>query len=1112
MATMLTVLCASGMDETSATARTAGRVLSRADGELVLGFATVSEAIAAAIELRTAMPPAAIGLSVGEVDGPNETRTLGDAASRAALAQPGEILAGEVLRLLYQDDLAVQFCALQDRPGTYRIEAIEPVPAPKLRLGLPRQLAHDSPDPFVDRPAAWAALDRAWQGAAAGKRQALFIGAEAGAGKTRLLSEFARPLVERGAVVLYGGSSGNVEMAFQPFVEALPPLLDALSPAELAELLPGPARQDLARLLHGVSLQEDAGPLSGVQEADRHWSFEAVVDLLSGIACRQPVLLLLDDLHWAARPTVRLVEHVLRSGRLERLLVVMAYRDAPMEQTDAFAEALGELCRRPGVERIRLDCFDEHAIRSFVAAASGAPEVPPALEPVVTHLVRNTAGNAFLVTESWRHLLETARVQHGPIGWTAAALQHLDVPVSIREMTNARLVRLPASCGLLVKLGACSGLSFELATVAAAANQSIEVALELASRAVAAGLLVPVAPGRFGFVHALVRQAIEDGLSASERPQHHLALARTLARASRPDDALLAHHFAAAIPLEPPATAVRHARAAAYRSMKSVSFDDAISVLGNALAVVTDDVERADLLIDLASAHALSGASLQAAKCCLEAAALARAQGAGGRVIRAAQAMVEATWRGALFGDPSVRLLQESLQLGPDPATRGALLGALSAALALSGRVEEGDAAGRAALELATDLRDDSLLLDVIHHLEFASMTPDRVHEQLALSVRGVDIARRAGDPYAELRLSCKALLRLFVVSDPPRLRIEMARHTRLAERLRQPYYLLVQAGNEVTVALAEGHFEAAEQAVQRYQDWAEVNNHAESGYGIQMFSIRREQGRLGELRPALELSARLRPGAAWAPGLAAVYAEAELLSESAAMLDVLAADGLASLPRDSLLTGVLSYLADAAWFTGHATIAEPVLTLLAPYSGLLVYVPGLACYGAADRYLGRLHETLGHPRDARRCYEAALALDQHTGWATWIAHSRFALGGHLARQGRPSDGPRGTELLRLAAGTAQTNGMTSLAARCHHALDSSHRPAAGPARTGLTPRELDVLRLLALGQTNREIGEALHASQHTIANHVRAILVKSACANRTQAAAWALGRGLADC
>ncbi|MDH4076876.1 MAG: LuxR C-terminal-related transcriptional regulator, partial [Acidimicrobiia bacterium] len=472
--------------------------------------------------------------------------------------------------------------------------------------------------------------------------------------------------------------------------------------------------------------------------------------------------------------------------------------------------------------------------------------------------------------------------------------------------------------------------------------------------------------------------------------------------------------------------------------------------------------------------------------------------------------LVEATWRGSLHGGPAVDLLLAALDREPDEKVRAALLGGLSAAMALSGRDAESDAIGDEAIALARRVCDTTGLLETIHNRSYTSMRPDTVRTQLALTLEGVDLARDLDDEPLEMRLACKALLRLFVVPDPPVFDRIANQVSQLAVKFRQPYFMLVKAGLDVAVALADGRLDEAEAGVTEYQRWADVHGRSEAGYGIQMFSIRREQGRLGELRPVLELGARLqRDDLSWAPGLAAVYGEIGMLAEGSALLDRLVAEHFASITQDSLLPGVLSYLADAAVACRHQPAAEAVLEWFVPYSGLLVYIPGLVCYGAADRYLGRLSRTLGRTGDATRYLEAALDVDERTGWAACIAHSRLALGTHLLDRRGAANRQRGMELLRLVRDAADSRGLRAVADRSAQ-LIAGTAGTRGPTIAGsLTPRELEVLRLVAQGLSNREAGAALHASPHTIANHMRAILLKTASANRTEASAWAFRNGL---
>lgn len=1128
MSTTLTILSIQGIDGPSLTTPGEAITLGASGDPALLGFTSTNSAVSCALQLIDEHPTITIGIEVGDVDPDDDSEVtdrspIGKAIGLGRLAAAGEIRVSEVLRLLLGEPGDFEVRSTDDSPNSYLLTHARPSSTRVMDMGLPSQLQSAPGDHFVDRPDAWETVCGAWDDTLGGRRRSVLVAGEAGAGKTRLLTEFARHAADRDAIVIYGSSLEDVGVPFQPFVEAFQPVLGTIEPQVLDEILTVETRRDLGRILPQVAemtSSQQVTPTSSVitagigPEADRHWAFEAVVSLLEGLASHAPVLLLLDDLHWARPPTVRLTEHVLRSNRLDRVCMVAAYRDTPGDQTDVFAEALSNLYRSPGVSRTELGGFDEESIRTFVATATGSRDVPQSLNPLIGQLLERTGGSPFLVSESWKHLIASHNVVKEPDGWALGSVGAIESPRSVREFTGHRMSRLPHACRELLELGACIGMSFEVNIIAPAAKQSIAVALDLLGQAVDNGLLVQSGSSRFSFLHALVQQAIEDSLTAADRPARHLAIAHSLQSQNQADAALLAHHYAGAVPLEPSSTAVAFARLAASQSIETVSFDEAITVLRTAMEVTSDDLESADLRADQAAAYARGGSAAEAAEACVEVADLARRHQDPERLVRAATGLAEATWLGALHGDPAVALLNETLELDHDPDTRCALLSSLSTSLAFAGRDPEATAAGEQAVALATELDDTGLLLQAIHNSLYVTADPEHVRDQLDLALRGVDIATKHGDTYAELQLGCKAILRLFVSSDPRKLAELDKRNRQLVKRIRLPYYLKTQAGFDFTIALAEGRFVEAEQAADLCQEWAIANSQADtSSYGIQMFSLRREQGRLAELRPVLEMGARLnQEDSSWAPGLAAVYAEVDMIPEATSLLDTLADGDLASIPRDTVLPGVLSYLADATFATNHSTMAKTCLSLLSPYENLLIYVPGLACYGSADRYIGKLHEVLDQRAEARLHYERALDVDTHAGWDTWIAHSSFSLGQLLMRSDEPADRARGTELLDQAAETAKGLGMTALASRCASAQRLGADVSASPPPTGgLTPRELEVLALVAIGHSNRETGEILHASQHTIANHVRSILFKSECSNRTEASAWARRHGLVD-
>ena len=271
------------------------------------------------------------------------------------------------------------------------------------------------------------------------------------------------------------------------------------------------------------------------------------------------------------------------------------------------------------------------------------------------------------------------------------------------------------------------------------------------------------------------------------------------------------------------------------------------------------------------------------------------------------------------------------------------------------------------------------------------------------------------------------------------------------------------------------------------------------------MFSVRREQGRLAELAPVIRvLAAGDRGGAAWRPGLVAMLAELAMEEQVQSELDRVHSEGLTPL-REGLWLASLTYLTDAATAVGHREVAALVYPLLAPLSGTnLMIGHGVACYGAADRYLGMLASTLGDTDRAASHFNAALELNRRMGANTWLAHTAYEYGRMLLR-GKDTD--RGTELLAEAISLADAVGMPALLEKAR-LLAPTH---GSTLPDGLSPRELDVLRLVARGRSNREIGASLFISEHTAANHVRSILRKTSCANRAEATGYAYRRGLVE-
>lgn len=274
------------------------------------------------------------------------------------------------------------------------------------------------------------------------------------------------------------------------------------------------------------------------------------------------------------------------------------------------------------------------------------------------------------------------------------------------------------------------------------------------------------------------------------------------------------------------------------------------------------------------------------------------------------------------------------------------------------------------------------------------------------------------------------------------------------------------------------------------------------------MFSVRREQGRLAELAPVIRiLAGEAEREGPWRPGLAVVLAELGMEREAKRELSRLAAEGIDGY-RASLWLATLTYLTDACAAVNHEEVAAAIVyPELEPLAGTNVMIGHLvACYGAADRYLGMLAAMLGAPGRAEEHFEQAMEQNRRMGASTWVAHTAYEYGRFLLGRGREARN-RAQALLGEAAGLAEQIGMDGLLGK----IRLLGVPTSDVLPGGLSPREAQILRLVARGLSNREIGQELAISEHTAANHIRSILRKTDCANRTEAASYAHRQGLAS-
>ena len=439
----------------------------------------------------------------------------------------------------------------------------------RLLNGEPRAAAATEPSPRVTwPPALGAAVQRheivgraqelafladRWREAAAGTRRLVLLAGDAGIGKTRCAGEFARRAHADGALVLYGRFEEETLAPYQPVVEMLRGWsagepLDALRPAL------GARADELGILLPEFGAVDAGGPLPGGAAADaRRLRFlDAMAALIGEIAGPAPVVIVLEDLHWADRPTLQLLRHLLRSPQPRRVLFLGTYRDAEIDDEHPLSELAGDLRRDGSLERLDLHGLAEDEVRELVAAL-GAPDAAPAF---LHALHGETEGNPFFIEEVVGHLRHA-----GERLGTEVALAEAGVPEGVREVTTRRLRRLDQDAAQVVTLGAVVGREFDyglLERVGRDADGVTGDALVAALDAAVDARVIREAGtiGRYTFTHALVRATLYDGVSQLRRARLHARVGEAMAALHGEDVepylSQLAHHFALASPVERP--------------------------------------------------------------------------------------------------------------------------------------------------------------------------------------------------------------------------------------------------------------------------------------------------------------------------------------------------------------------------------------------------------------------------------------------------------------------------------------------------------------------------------------------------------------------------------
>ncbi|MFD7311345.1 ATP-binding protein [Promicromonospora sp. NPDC059942] len=955
---------------------------------------------------------------------------------------------------------------------------------------------------FVGRQVERAQLQEAWAAARDGSRQVRFVGGEPGAGKSRLLAQLAADLPDDGVTVLTGACPSTLASPYEPFVAPVATMRGAIADGLLPLARPSPdpdeqAVADTVAFLDTVAGERPAG------QASRRDLLDAVVTSVRSAAAVEPLVLLLDDVHWAGETAWELLSYLVEQTADLRLLLVAAQRVTATDRTDHLVNHVARLYRLDGVRRVDLPPLAAGDVEEYLVREAKVPAALAATAAV--DLCERTGGNAYFV----RELVQTLG-ERGPTGFVQPGRR---TPPSVQDAVEARLGALDPRARGTVEHAAVIGDVVDVDLLVAAGEAPPEAVLGHLDAAVDAYLLEPVddAPSAVRFRHAITRDVVLGTMPSARRTTLHLRVAQALeARGGRgaAHVAQVAHHFEAAFVLGYRAEAVRYLRLAAVLAAEGLAHDEAADLYERAAAIDDDRARADDATLLAARERMLTGAFVRSRALAEPIADDARSA----HRLRAAVQYEDSNWRTSVDAGRSVELLRDALASSGDQdgELEVRALAGLGRALVFDGAGEQGGVLVERSIVRARELGDDDLLADVmIASLVLGSAVTD-AEVKLA---RAADLAEHCLRNHDLWRLGPSAAYRILLGYQNGDLAVLRTARTDLRlvnEGTREFQFYYFAGCVDFSRHVAAGDLARAAQMSEEVLEIGaalELESHIgpDGQYGVQQFVLRRERGDLEEVRDLV--SGQEDFDERWVPGLLALYTELGMDEAARRALWWLIESG----PTHSspgTRAGVLTFLSDAAVALGDVEAGRLVRAELAPYAGLNIMFGSLvSAMGSADRYLGSLDALLG-TGDWEAEFERAEAMDRAMGAHLHVAHTLTA---HVTAH--VTTGADGCDVRALAA-EARRIATSAGSRRVLRMLDTAlGEPDGVRARRpdGLTGREVEVLRLVAQGLSNRDIARSLVISENTAANHVRSILLKTGCENRTRAARYAATQGLLD-
>ena len=954
----------------------------------------------------------------------------------------------------------------------------------------------------------------------AGRGRVVMLAGEPGIGKTRIAEELAGLAEQRGARVLWGWCyEQEGAPPYWPWVQPVRSYINATDP-ELLRVQMGPGAADIAEVIPEVRNQlPDLEPPPALDPNQARFRlFDSIAALFKSASQAQPLMLVLEDLHWADQASLLLLEFLARQISEISLLVVGTYRDAEVSSEHPLFGTLAHLSRNPSFHRQILDGLAPSDVEEFILAANASDPSQELVDAVYAH----TEGNPFFMTEVIRLLGE-----HGDSADSLvdSRTMLLAIPQSVLEVIGERLNRLSKECNSLLTTAAVIGRQFDFNLLGALNEEIAEFELiGMVEDALAAQLIqeIPDAKDRYQFCHALVQQTLLERLSTSRKVRLHARVGEVLETLYEnhfeEHAAELAYHFAEAEPSVGIDKLVKYTMLAGEGALAAYAHEEALVHFSRGLIAKGVDVEGVTPLPDADAAALLFGlaraqaATLRRHNLDVAFASLSRAFDFYAETDEVTQAITVAEFpMQTLPGHQlAAKLVGRALRLIPPDSPEA---GRLWANYILVMGLEEGDYqaavdAFESALGIAQRTGDVVLEARALANSSIVDYWHMRWQGAIEKGLRVSEMPRLAADQFVGSEFQSLVAAAFWHLGDSKAAQPHAETLLASAEGLRDRYRLATALWFNSLLSACQGEWQAAKEFNERGLLVSPSDTRLLGTRMVMEFDLGDAIQGQAYLEEFLEVIGKLSP-------------EPRLDHAFAALL----------IPITTRITGAVDqlHMAESAATTALAVSTNPLVTKFARLGlGLIAVLRGdveaakeqYVTLGSAsgtylnisgDRILGLMAQTMGKLDQAMAHFEDALAFCRKAGNRpdlAWTCHDYAAM---LIERNKAEDLARAKDLLDESLSISSNLAMRPLLERLAALQESAESGSArGPAfPDGLTQREVEVLRLVASGRTDREIAEDLIISVRTVTTHVGNILNKTGSANRAEAASYANQHGL---